>query len=218
MTTLFCDVILFDLDGTLVDSHIVVERQWRIWAARHGLDGDMLLGMVHGRKADESMRMVAPHLDIAKEAALLAAAETADLDGVVAIPGMSDLLRALPSDCWAIATSGSHSIATARLKHVGLPAPNVLVTADDVTNGKPAPDPYLLAARRMAKKPDQCVVIEDTPAGIESALAAGMRVIGVITTHQAADLQRATAVQPVDKQIRVTIGQPGSPRLRIDVP
>ncbi|MCB0099418.1 MAG: HAD hydrolase-like protein, partial [Caldilineaceae bacterium] len=151
MTTLFCDVILFDLDGTLVDSHVVVERQWRIWAARHGLDGDMLLGMVHGRKADESMRMVAPHLDIAKEAALLAAAETADLDGVVAIPGMSDLLRALPSDCWAIATSGSHSIATARLKHVGLPVPNVLVTADDVTNGKPAPDPYLLAARRMDK-------------------------------------------------------------------
>ncbi|MEZ4705945.1 MAG: HAD-IA family hydrolase [Caldilineaceae bacterium] len=218
MTTLFCDVILFDLDGTLVDSHAVVERQWRIWAARHGLDGDMLLGMVHGRKADESMRMVAPHLDIAKEAALLAAAETADLDGVKAIPGVSELLSVLPSECWAIATSGSRSIATARLNHVGLPTPNVLVTADDVRNGKPAPDPYLLAAKRMNKTADQCLVIEDTPAGIESALAAGMRVVAVITTHKAADLQRATVVQPIDQHMHVTIGRTGSPRLRIDVP
>ncbi|MEZ4663309.1 MAG: HAD-IA family hydrolase [Caldilineaceae bacterium] len=218
MTTLFCDVILFDLDGTLVDSHAVVERQWRIWAARHGLDGDKLLKLVHGRKADESMRMVAPHLDIAKEAALLAAAETVDLDGVTAIPGVSELLGVLPSECWAIATSGSRSIATARLKHVELPVPNVLITADDVRNGKPAPDPYLLAAKRMNKRPEQCIVIEDTPAGIESALAAGMRVVAVITTHTAADLQRATVVQPIDQQMHVTIGRTGSPRLRIDVP
>lgn len=218
MVSLYCDAILFDLDGTLVDSHAVVERQWRIWAARHGLDGDSLLTLVHGRKADESMRMVAPHLDIAHEAAMLAAAETVDLDGVVSIPAVADLLRLLPPACWAIATSGSHSIATARLKHVGLPIPNVLVTADDVVNGKPAPDPYLLAARRMNRTPQECVVIEDTPAGIESALAAGMRVIAVITTHPADKLQDATAIQPAGQPLQVTVTGANAPRLRIELP
>jgi phosphoglycolate phosphatase-like HAD superfamily hydrolase len=137
MTEWDCDAVLFDLDGVLVDSAMCVERHWRRWAAEHGLDGDDLMRFVHGRPTVETIRLVAPHLPAEAEAARLNASEAFDVDGVVAIPGAARLVRSLPPDTWAIATSGTRDTAVTRLRHTGLPRPSVLVTADDVTRGKP---------------------------------------------------------------------------------
>src|SRR5437879_5034917 len=148
MTHLECDVVLFDLDGGLVDSAECVERHWRQWAVKHQLDRDEIMRVAHGRPTVETIRLVAPHLPAEEEAARLDAAEAFDTDGVVAVEGAAQLVRLLPRDAWAIATSGTRDIAMTWLRHTGVPVPSVLVTADDVKRGKPNPEAYLLAAAR----------------------------------------------------------------------
>ena len=195
MTNQFeCDAILFDLDGVLIDSSACIRRHWQEWAHRHGLDLDAIMQVAHGIRTIETMRIVAPHLPVEEEAMRFAAAELVDTEGVFAIDGASRLLDPLPPDAWAIVTSGGRALATARLGYAGLPVPDILVTGDDVTHGKPDPEPYLLAAERMGDAPDRCVVIEDAPAGIEAAHAAGMRVIALATTHARQELPQAEAV------------------------
>ena len=130
------------------------------------------------------------------------------------MPGASELLHALPRDRWAVVTSGTRLVATARLHLTGLPVPDVLVPADDVTHGKPHPEPYLKAALLLAVNPEECLVVEDAPAGIQSAHAGGMKAIGITTTFPAAELREADAVINAMTQIRVTL-QDG--RLRVDV-
>jgi mannitol-1-/sugar-/sorbitol-6-phosphatase len=169
-TTLRCDAILFDLDGVLVDSIANVERHWSDWAVRHGLEPAEVLRVVHGRRAQ------------------------GDTDGVVEVPGASALLAALPERAWAVVTSGMHAVATARMRRVGLRLPRVLVTADDVARGKPDPEGYLAAAARLGVAPARCIVVEDTPPGIEAARAAGMGAVGVATTYPAERLAAANAV------------------------
>jgi sugar-phosphatase len=137
------------------------------------------------------MRLVAPHLPAEEEAARLDAAEAFDTDGVAAVEGTAQLLQLLPPDAWAIATSGTKDTAMTRLRHTGVPVPSVLITADDVKRGKPNPEAYLLAAARLGVRPENCVVIEDAPAGIRAAHAAGMRVVAVATTHSQAELREA---------------------------
>lgn len=180
-----CDAVLFDMDGTIVDSRACVERKWRQWSERHGLDGDMVLRVAHGRQLDETIRRVAPYLDLAYESAVMMRWEEQETTGLRVVPGAADLLAALPIDAWAIVTSAWRRLAEIRMRHVGLPTPRVLVTADDGGPGKPAPDGYRKAARRLARPADRCVVVEDTPVGIQAARAAGMRVIGVATTFPA---------------------------------
>ncbi len=178
-----CDAIIFDLDGVLVDSNGIAERHMRAWTERHGISFDHIASLHHGRTTVETIRLVAPHLDAKTEAALLEGAEAVDTDGLVAFARAAQLLASLPPDLWAIATSGTRQTAMIRLSHVGLPLPGVLVTADDVAAGKPSPEPYLLAATRLGIDPTRCVVIEDAPAGIASARAAGARVIGVTSSN-----------------------------------
>jgi sugar-phosphatase len=137
MTELECDAVLFDLDGVLVDSATCVERHWRRWAAQHNLDCDEIMRFAHGRPTVESIRLVAPHLPAEAEAAHLDAAEAVDTDGVVAVHGAAQLVRSLPPDAWAIATSGTRNTALTRLRHTGVPLPSVLITADDVVHGNP---------------------------------------------------------------------------------
>jgi sugar-phosphatase len=182
MLTLNCQAILFDLDGTLVDSAIRVQRLWVEWSKRHGIDTEYLLEVMHGRRADETIRTVAPHLSLQDEFQALEAEEIADMDGVRPYPSAGELLGALSPRQWAIVTSGTHRVAEARMRHVGLPRPEVFITADDVKIGKPAPDGYLLAASRLHVSPTQCVVIEDAPAGIQAGKSAGMKVIAVAST------------------------------------
>jgi mannitol-1-/sugar-/sorbitol-6-phosphatase len=191
-----CQALLFDLDGVLMDSGAAVERTWERWSARHGLDLATILAQAHGRRSADTVRAVAPWLDAEAEAEAIEADESEDVDGVVALPGAASLLRALPAGRWAVATSGSRRLATRRLGHGRLPVPEVLVTADDVTHGKPHPEPYLAAARALGADPARCVVVEDAPAGIAAARAAGASVLGLATTFTAAELREADRVVP----------------------
>src|SRR5882724_1939522 len=203
MTEWDCDAVLFDLDGVLVDSAACVERHWRRWAAEHGLHSEEIMRFAHGRPTVETIRLVAPHLPAELEAARLDASEAFDTDGVVVILGAAELLRSLPRNVWAIATSGTRDTALTRLGHTGLPLPAVLITADDVKRGKPDPEAYLLAAAKLDVAPERCVVVEDAPTGIKAAHAAAMRVIALATTHSQAELSAAdvTAAQLADVQI-----------------
>jgi sugar-phosphatase len=201
-----CQAIIFDLDGVLIDSNPISERHWQAWAERHGLPYDEIAQIHHGRPTVETMRRVAPHLDVAEEARLKETAEAKDTDGLTVYPGVETLLSQLPQGRWAIATSGTRQTATFRLRHVGLPQPTVLVTADDVKRGKPAPDPYLLAAERLGVAPCDCLIIEDAPAGVEAAKAAGTKVVAVTTTNQASALSQADAIALSISAVQVDLG------------
>jgi sugar-phosphatase len=191
MLTLNCQAILFDLDGTLVDSAIRVQRLWTEWSKRRGLDTESLLEIMHGRPAAETIRLAAPHLSVQDEFQALEAEEIADMEGVRPYPSAMELLGQLSSRQWAIVTSGTRRVAEARMRHVGLPKPEIFITVDDVKAGKPAPDGYLLAASRLQVKPSECVVVEDAPAGIQSGKSAGMRVIAVASTLSSDVLRQA---------------------------
>ena len=200
---LTCRAIIFDLDGVLVDSNPIVERHWRRWASQHELPYDEIARTHHGRPTIEIIRQVAPHLDAEAEARAKEMAEADDTDGLTAFEGAAALLARLPAGRWAIATSGSRRTASIRLRHVGLDAPEVLVTSDDVTRGKPAPEPYLLAAERLGLDAGDCVVIEDAPAGITAAKAARARVVAVASTNPVGELAEADAVADRISALRV---------------
>jgi mannitol-1-/sugar-/sorbitol-6-phosphatase len=204
-----CDALLFDMDGVLVDSRAVVERTWRRWAIRHALDPEPILRIAHGRRTSESLRLVFPHLAVAEEVAWLDAAEMEDLEGVTAIPGASSLLSALPDPRWTIVTSAGRELAELRLRRAGLPVPPLIVSSEDVSSGKPAPDGYLTGAARLRVEPARAVVIEDAPPGLEAARAAGMRAIALSTTHRVEQLGAAAVILPDLTSLHVTIGQEG---------
>jgi sugar-phosphatase len=186
-----CGAILFDLDGVLMDSRVAVERAWERWAARHGIDPVAVLAEAHGRRTIDTIRAIAPLLDVEAEARLLEDAEAIDFDGVTTLPGAAELLRALPSGSWTVVTSGTRALATGRLAHGGLPIPEQLITADDVARGKPDPQPYLAGAAALGVDPADCLVIEDAPAGIEAGKAARMTVHAVATTFESRALAAA---------------------------
>jgi len=189
-----CQAILFDLDGVLVDSAERVEKTWREWAIRHRLDPEHVIAMAHGRRTIETMRLVAPELSTSAEIAALESSEATNPEGVYEIAGARELLQLLPVSRWAVVTSGIRAVAEFRLRCTGLPSPTVMICADDITRGKPDPEGYLTAAARLGYSAADCIVIEDAPAGIESALAAGMRAIAIATTYPADGLRAADAV------------------------
>ena len=188
--------VLFDCDGVLVDSAASVERAWRRWATEHGLDEDAVIAIAHGRRTEDTLLDLGFSDDLAAEVERLEGAEVADAASVAAFPEAAALLPLLPRDAWAVVTSGTHALVTSRLAAAGLPVPSVLVTANDVAAGKPDPEGYLEAARRLGRPATDCLVIEDAPAGVEAALAAGMRVVALPTTHPADELAAATLVAP----------------------
>lgn len=188
--------LLFDLDGVLVDSRRCIENIWRKWAAARGRAPAPFIAVCHGRRTSETIAQLAPELDAKAEAAVLDRMEEVETDGVEPVPGAKELLAGLADGTWAVVTSGSRKVARLRLTHVGLPIPTVFITAEDVRRGKPDPEGYLLAAARLGVEPSQCVVIEDSPPGVAAGTAAGMRVIGVTTTHQADALVGADELIP----------------------
>jgi len=209
MPTFSCAAILFDLDGVLVDSTRAVDREWREWAARKGVDGDAIMAIAHGVRTIEVIRRVAPHLDAEAEANLIENHEAGDQQGVTVMPGAVDLLRSIPDGRWGVVTSGSRLLATNRMRYCGLPVPEVLVTSDDVTQGKPHPEPYLKGAEGLGVSPTDCLVFEDAPAGIQSARAGGMKVVGIASTYAAAKLVEADAVVQHLRKIQVTLNGTG---------
>jgi sugar-phosphatase len=200
--------ILFDMDGTLVDSTECVERQWRRWARRHGLDADAILAVSHGRRNSETIREVAPHLAIPEVFAEFDAEELGDRDGVKAIGGATLLLNSLPLQRWAVVTSAPRKLAQFRIECAGLPLPAVLVSAEDVENGKPDPSCFLLAARLLEVSPERCLVVEDTPAGLAAAQAAGMAALGIATTYTCQELGGVPCI-PDFHSIRVAVTTDG---------
>lgn len=192
--TLTCDAVLFDLDGVLVDSRAVVERTWRRWGEIHGLDGSQLVRRAHGRRTIETVREVAPHLDMNEEVRWLATAELSDFGGVIALPGAATALDALNEGEWAVVTSGGRDLARRRLECASLPVPRILVAAEDVQAGKPSPEGYVAAAMRLGVDPSRCVVVEDTPPGLEAGRLANARIVALATTFPHTDLTRADAV------------------------
>jgi mannitol-1-/sugar-/sorbitol-6-phosphatase len=191
---LTCKAILFDLDGVLVDSGECVERTWRKWALGHQLDPKEVVEAAHGRRAIETVRLVAPQLHADDELARLAASESTTSEGIYEIAGARELVLGLPEGMWGVVTSGIRDVAEFRLRLVGIPIPQVMVCGDEVTHGKPHPEGYLKAARRLGRDGQDCVVIEDAPAGIDAAHGAGMRVIAVVGTYAAELLTTADVV------------------------
>ncbi|MEQ1950634.1 HAD-IA family hydrolase [Mesorhizobium sp. CN2-181] len=175
---------LFDMDGTLLSSIAAAERVWSAWATRHGLDVAAFLPTIHGVRASETIRALnLPGVDVQAEVDALTQAEMDDVDGIESIAGVAAFLAALPTDRWAIVTSAPRQLAIRRLEAAGIPLPPLMVAGEDVTNGKPAPDCFLLAANRLGQHPHDCLVFEDAPAGIRAAEAAGARVVVVTATH-----------------------------------
>ena len=186
--------VLFDLDGVLVDSTPIIERVWRAWADECGIDVGALMATVHGRPAREVIAETAPHLDADAETHRLDSWEMAHAAELLAMPGALDCIALAQRHRWAIVTSGLRDLAMGRLDAIGLAVPEVFITADDITRGKPDPEPYLRAAARLGVSAERCVVVEDAPAGVSAAKSAGMTAIGVATTHAPAALAEADLV------------------------
>jgi sugar-phosphatase len=214
-TVLTARALLLDMDGTLVNSDAVVERIWRGWAERHGLDGDEVMKVVHGRQGHASMAVLLPgrpmEQNLADNARMLEA-ETADTDGVIEIPGAAAFLASLDGVPHALVTSADVALSTVRMAAAGLPLPEVRVTAESVGASKPDPEGFLKAAAELGVDPADCVVFEDSGAGIAAGRAAGMRVVGV---GPRAGIHAPDAVVPDLTRVRVEPLTDGTVRLHI---
>jgi mannitol-1-/sugar-/sorbitol-6-phosphatase len=176
--------LLFDMDGTIINSVAAAERVWAAWAERHGLDVASFLPTIHGVRAIETItRLQLPGIDTQAEVSALLLAEIEDVEGIEPIEGAAVFLASLPPDRWAIVTSAPRRLAIRRLEAAGLPTPAAFVTGEDVERGKPAPDCFLLGAQRLGQKIEDCLVFEDAPAGIQAAEAAGAALVVVTAAH-----------------------------------
>jgi sugar-phosphatase len=191
------EALLFDNDGTLVSSLESVHRCWTRWAEEFGITAEEFARVeLHGRPAVEIAADLLPADVVPQALARIEQLEVEDVPngGVHLLPGTRAFLDALPADRWAVVTSATRRLAEARLEAVGI-LPKTLVAADDVTRGKPDPEPYLLAARELGVDPARCVVFEDAPAGLRAGRAAGMTTVALTTTHQAHELDADLVVE-----------------------
>lgn len=191
-----CQAVIFDLDGVLIDSTELIEQQWREFANHTGLDPEYVIDVAHGRRTEDVLKTLFPETDSADLAMTLEEKEGIQTDGLKIFPGVKSLLELLPSERWAVATSGARATAMTRLNFGDLPIPTTLITAERVKKGKPDPEVFLKAAEGLGANPTDCMVIEDAPAGIQAALNAGMKAVGVETSHSRKDLANATAIIP----------------------
>lgn len=205
------EAILFDIDGTLVHSTSSVEYVWRTWAAANDLDADHIMSISHGRRSRDTLAELIPEEQIDTALADMRVLELKTLHTVSALPAAVEILTSLPRHRWAAVTSGDRPLMTARMEACGLPVPDVLVTSEEVSRGKPDPEGYLWAASRLGVDPRACLVIEDAPAGLHAGRAAGGGVLAVATSHDAAELEgyevvpdlSHVAITPVDEGLRV---------------
>jgi len=193
MVQLSCAALLFDLDGVLIDSTPAVTRVWRRWAVEHGFNPEEVVARAHGRPSLTTVREYLPGSDHEAENREVERREIEDLEGVVPLPGALDLLAGLPPDRWIIVTSCTRPLARVRIRAAALPMPERLITSNDISEGKPHPEPYLKAAAMLGVPPGDCVVLEDVPAGIRSGKSAGAKVIAFRTTAQEPVLRDAGA-------------------------
>src|ERR1019366_7042220 len=142
MSSLLVQGILFDLDGVLIDSTAGVTRVWRDWGIRQGLDPAATAHAAHGRRAIDTVRLLAPRLDAEAELRDIERREIAESHDGIAFAGAARLRDSLPPPRWAIVTSGTRDLATHRLRTAGLPVPERMITGTDIEEGKPHPEPF----------------------------------------------------------------------------
>ncbi len=211
--TLTCRGLLFDMDGTLVDSTAVVEAAWAWWAKRHDIPLETVLSFSHGRPTVATLEEFLPGQDHTAELEEMARYEEAQVEGIRAVPGAKQVVRAVQNHPWAIVTSAWRALAEARVLAAGFPLPSVIVPVDEIRNGKPHPEGFLRAAEQLSVPPGECVVFEDTRPGIEAGLSAGMQVVGLLTTVDASQLRHS----PLIRDFRdVTIRSAGD-RLELEI-
>ncbi|MCA1780824.1 MAG: HAD-IA family hydrolase [Dermatophilaceae bacterium] len=201
--------LLFDIDGTLVDSTASVDRTWRSWASSRGIEVEDVLRVCHGRRTEDTLALFLPAQHVAEAVTELEELELSDVAEVTALPATQALLPLIPANRWAAVTSGSRALMRARLAAAGLPVPFVMVAAEDVSEGKPNPEGYLRAADALGYDIARCLVFEDAPAGIDAGLAAGAQVLAVATSHSADELTAANAVIPDLSACSVRVGRDG---------
>jgi sugar-phosphatase len=186
-----CKGVLFDMDGILISSIASVERSWTKWAEMRGVDPVEALKMTHGRRAIETVARLRPDLDSEAELKVIEDIEIADNDELTVLPGVLDLLAALPLHRWTVVTSATERLARVRLAQGGIPVPPRLVTAESVSRGKPDPAPYLAGAAMLGFAPQECVVFEDAETGVKSGRAAGCTVVATTFSHPVDSLDSA---------------------------
>lgn len=201
------DAILFDMDGTLISSIEAVDRSWALWAREHGFGEDFRIA--HGTPARSLVeRLVAPE-QVEAALARVTEIELSDTDGVRVLPGAAELLASLPRDRHAIVTSCTRDLAAVRIAATGIGAPEVVVTADDITRGKPDPEPFRRGAELLGFAPERCLVVEDAPAGLASGRAAGCATLAVAGTHALDELDADAHASGVDA-VAVRVNADGS--------
>jgi sugar-phosphatase len=209
--------ILFDMDGVLISSTGADERCWLQWAKHHNMEGAFSVESTHGRRAVDTLRALRPDLDPAIEQRRLEDYDAEDYGGLIILPGVEKLLASLPADRWTIVTSATVRLLQGRLKHAGLPIPKVLVPAEHVANGKPHPEPYVTGAKLLNLPPADCLVIEDSPAGVASGKAAGCKVLAVLSSHAKAELTAADWFVASLEQVTAAPQPDGTLRIRLDI-
>jgi mannitol-1-/sugar-/sorbitol-6-phosphatase len=207
MTKIDCKGVLFDLDGVLADSTPAVARVWTIWAKKHGFDPEETVRRAHGRPSLATIRELLPDGNHDEENAVMEQMEIEDVEDVLPLPGARELLRALPAHAWTVVTSCTRPLALVRLRVAGLTIPEKLVTSTDIVNGKPHPEPYLKGAELLGVSASDCVIFEDSPAGIRAGKAAKARVIALQTTESDSLLREAGADWIVKDCASVRVGR-----------
>ena len=197
--------LLFDMDGVLVSSIGSVNRCWRRWAAHYGIPNADTYEVPHGRRAIDIVRELRPDIDPIEGLNFIEDMEIADTADLVVLPGVRSLLASLPPERWAIVTSATRRLLLGRLQAAGLPLPAYIITADMVENGKPHPEPYQRGAALLNLAPEACIVVEDAPSGIGAGIAAGSRVLAVITSHPAEELQQADWIVPSLEDVAASV-------------
>jgi mannitol-1-/sugar-/sorbitol-6-phosphatase len=217
MTQVRCSAVLFDLDGVLINSTPAVARVWSRWAVERGFNPEEVVTRAHGRPSLTTVREYLPNADHDAENREVERREIEDLEGVIPLPGAIDLLNSLPADRWTIVTSCTRPLAEVRIKAAGLPVPKRMITSNDITHGKPNPEPFLKGAALLGFPANKCVVFEDVPAGVKAGKAAGARVMAFTTTVQEVDLRQAGAdwvlkncgeIELIDRENELTLRLP----------
>lgn len=204
--------ILFDMDGVLVSSIGSVERTWQKWALARGIDPDLAIRMAHGRRAIETVRQLRPDLNDMEELQWLEEMEVADKVGLSMLDGVHPIVDALPDHYWTVVTSATERLARTRMQHGGIRVPARIVSADDVEQGKPHPEPYRRGAAILGLAPQDCLVIEDSASGAEAGHAAGCTVLATLFSHSAESLRHADYIVRSLEDVQVHLPRdPGAP-------
>ncbi|SDF61194.1 HAD-IA family hydrolase [Terriglobus roseus] len=207
--------LLFDMDGVLISSIASATRCWKRWAKLYEVPNADNFVLPHGRPARDIVIMLRPDIDPDEGLRVIEDMEIEDVGDIEVLPGVRELLASLPPDRWTVVTSCTRRLLEARLRAAGLPEPPKLVSADDISKGKPDPEPYIRGAEALGLKPEDCIVVEDAVSGVQSGIAAGCRVLAVLSSTPRAELKAATWIARSLAVVKVTSDANG---LQVDIP